>query len=946
VEADRHQAIERICQEALEIDHAERARFLTEACGGDDTLRREADALLAHSDEVNGFLETPALEVAAAALARAPSLTGQRVGPYLIRERLGAGGMGEVYRASDTRLHRDVAVKVLPAPFAQDPDRIRRFTQEACSAGMLNHPNVITVHDVGMHEGLPYIVSELLEGVSMRDRLAQATLPARKVVDYALQIARGLAVAHDHGIVHRDLKPENLLIAKDGRVKILDFGLAKLKEPRARLEDVSGTAGARTEAGAVLGTAGYMAPEQIRAEEADHRADIFAFGAILYEMSTGRRAFPGISTVEVLNATLKDDLLEPPEADSGADPWLERVWRRCLEKEPRDRFQSAGDLAFAIEAAALPPRAPVGQSLPRARLRWIAAAATVFSATLALAFFSPRSAPAAASPILFSIPPPEGATFSTIVDRAGSMAASPDGQQLAFIVVTKDRPQVWMRAINELAARPLAGTEGAQHLFWSPDSRNLGFVADGRIKRIPVAGGAPAIVCDAPGQGTTATWNHAGVILFAAGDRIYRVPAEGGNAVVVRQPDYPGQAQFWPSFLPDGWHYLFAAGVAGVPNRRDLHVASLDSPKSTLLVTDASRAAYASGYLLYVREGTLLAQPFDAERLRVTDDAVSVAEGLWFLRVTGSADYSLSNNGVLTYRRGAIASRLVWVDRRGEETGSVGEPKNYCSPRISPDGRSLAVNVIDPRIGTSDVWMEDLVRGASTRLTFDAGIENQPIWSPDGRQIVFAANRLGAPHLVRKAIDETGSGEVLLPPSGWVQVPFDWTQDGRFIVYGDGEVSTGKDIMILPLGDEGRPIPFLRTPFNEGDAAVSPDGRWVAYASNESGQFEVSVRAFPGTGPDVKRQVSVGGGSRPRWRRDGRELFYVAPNRSVMAVPMRIGPGLDVGRPAALFQVEAPLGRYDVAPDGNRFLINVGVTDEGSMPFTVVVNWPASLKRQ
>ncbi|MGH9334106.1 MAG: protein kinase domain-containing protein [Vicinamibacteria bacterium] len=888
------------------------------------------------------------------ALARAPSLTGQRVGPYAIREPLGAGGMGEVYRARDTRLDRDVAIKVMPADFAQDPERLRRFKQEACSAGMLNHPNILTVHDAGIHDGLPYIVSELLEGVTLRERLAQSSMPAHRSVDFAAQIARGMAAAHEKGITHRDLKPENLLITRDGRVKILDFGLAKLRRPLAGVETEGTTAEARTEAGVVLGTAGYMAPEQARGQEADHRADIFAFGAILYEMLTGRRAFSGASRVEILSAILKEEPPPPPEAGPAADPWLSRVWRRCLEKNPEDRFQSARDLAFVMEALASPLRSPrdparmraLGfDSLSPARFLWIAAPAVFLLATLALVWFSPRSAPVAGEPMRFEIPPPDGAAFSSVVDRSGSSAVSPDGRRLAFIVVTKSLSQVWLRGLDGLEARPLAGTEGVQHLFWSPDSRNIGFVADGKLKRIAAEGGAPETLCDAEGQGTTATWNRAGIILFAAGDRIYRVSADGGKPALVREPQHPGQGLFWPSFLPDGRHFLLAAGVAGVPNRRDLHVASLDSPETTLLVTDASRAVYAPGYLLYVREGTLMAHSFDAETLRVTGDPVPIAAGLWFFRPTGSADFSLSDNGVLTYRAGAILSRLVFVDRRGVEIGSVGEPKNYIAPRISPDGRSVAVNAIDPRTGTSDVWIEDLVRGASTRVTFEDGIENQPIWSPDGRHIVFAANRHGAPHLHRKVVDETGSGEVLLPPGRWVQLPFDWTRDGRFIAYGDGEARTGNDLLILPLQEGAEPIPFLRTEFHEVDAAVSPDGRWIAYASDESRRFEVSVRAFPGTGEDLKRQVSVGGGSRPRWREDGRELFYVSPDKKLMAVPMGTEAGLQVGRPAALFQVDARENQYDVTPDGQRFLINLSVADAGSLPLTVVVNWPASLRR-
>jgi len=558
---------------------------------------------------------------------------------------------------------------------------------------------------------------------------------------------------------------------------------------------------------------------------------------------------------------------------------------------------------------------------------------------------TPTAAPGA---IRFSIPPPDKMAFQNLVDIPYSVAVSPDGQRLALIIMSEGRTQLWVRPIDALAAQPLAGTEGAGNPFWSPDGRYIGFFADGKLKKIDAGGGSPQTLCDAPQWFAVATWSRDGVILFNAPAGIYRVSAEGGEPEIVREAGQTGQEYFWPSFLPDGRRFVFLAGISPA---RDLYAGSLDSGETTLLVKDASRAMYAPpGYLLYVRDGTLLAHPFDASARRFTDQPIVIAEGLWFFKPTGTADYSVSENGVLTYRAGTNVSQLTWLDRRGSEIGSVGSPKNYWTPRISPDEQSLAVGVADPRTGATDVWTYDLSRGQSTRFTFEPFMEHGAIWSPDGRRLAFASSPDGPPHLYQKSVNDTESAAMLVPVSGFPQRPYDWTRDGRFIIYGDGEGQTGADLMILPLEGDRKPRPFLRTQFNEHEARFSPDGRWVAYVSDESGPSEVYVRPFPEDRQGLKRQVSVGGGTSPRWRRDGTELFFIASDKKLMAVPVRTGASFEAGAPAALFRIEARVdpvgaGEYEVSADGQRFLINTSIVEVNLLPLTAVINWTQDLKR-
>jgi eukaryotic-like serine/threonine-protein kinase len=884
---------------------------------------------------------------------------GTHLGRYEIRSLLGEGGMGEVYLARDPKLGRDVAIKVLPAAFSADAERLSRFEQEACAAGALNHPNILSVHDVGTEDGSPYVVSELLEGETLREKLQGAQLPQRKVLDYALQIARGLAAAHERGIVHRDLKPENIFITSDGRAKILDFGLAKLTQTDmvGAQTDIP-TRRVDTDPGAVMGTVGYMAPEQVRGRKVDHRADIFSFGCILYEMLSGRRAFRGESAVDTLSAILKEDPPDLSETNKTIAPVLERVVHHCLEKNPEERFHSASDLAFALEALsgsgvasgqsatalALPPV----RSKNRERLGWAALSGLLFLSALACAvlYFRRPPAEAPASATRFLIYPPEKATFT------GSFAVSPDGRRIVLRVSSEGKVLLWVRALDSLAAQPLPGTEEAVFPFWSPDSRYVAFTSVGKLKKIEVAGGPAQTLCDAT-QAQGGTWNRDGVIVFAPkpADALYRVSAAGGQPAPVTTLDASRReiSHSHPRFLPDGRHFLYLARSTQRENE-GIYVGSLDSKETKLLVNTNASAAYAPpGYLLFLREGALMAQRFDADRLELGGDAFPVAEQVDRLVGPNFGLFSASETGVLVYRGGSASNnQLAWFDREGKMLGTVGPPAAHGNPWLSPDEKRLAVGRDDRQSGSEDVWLIELTRGTPTRFTFDPASDNYPVWSPDGGRIVFSANRDGPANLYQRAASGAGNDEALLK-SEYTKLPNDWSADGRFILYQDLAPKTNWDLWVLPLSGEQKPSPFLRTESVEFQGRFSPDGKWVAYTSNESGTWQVYVRSFPDQGG--KWQVSTESGAQPQWRRDGRELFYVSLDRKLMAVEVKgDGATFEAGVPKALFELRVPglpgqRNSYVPTADGRRFLVASLLEDASLTATTVVLNWAADLKR-
>ena len=946
---ERWQQINQLYQSSLELEASQRTEFLKQVCAGDEELRGEVESLLASHEQARSFIETPALEVAAQVIAgkQAQSMPGREVGSYKILSLLGRGGMGEVYRAKDTRLRREVAVKILPGVFSTDADRLRRFEQEARAAGRLNHPNVLAIYDVGTHEGSPYIVSELLEGVTLRARMKGTALPPRKVMEYAVQIARGLAVAHDRGIVHRDLKPENLFVTKDGRIKILDFGLAKLRPELNPTVDTAEPTLLKTDPGIVMGTVAYMSPEQVRGDETDHRSDIFSFGTVLYEMLSGQQAFQRKSAAETMSAILKEEPSELTQTNPNIPSVLEHIARRCLEKGREQRFQSASDLAFALQevsgisGSALVPLVPTaGQLKSHERFVWIVVSVTLVFISIAIAALRFRPAPSGEKVIRFMIPPPERATFGLDV----SAVISPSGHHLAFVAVTEGQSALWVRPLDTLSSRELPGTEGARAPFWSPDSRSIGFFAQDKLKKIEISGGPAVALCDVS-DGYGGAWNREGAIVFAPrwADVLYRVSTSGGLVTPVTKLDplLHEEAHRWPQFLPDGRHFVYSAS-SNPTQDSGIAVGLLDSIGSKRVLNTDLNATYAPpGYLLFVREGTLMAQPFDAQRLESTGTSFPVAERLQSQSGALRSAFSVSDNGILAYESGASRNRqLIWSDRAGRQLGTLGAPEEYWHVEISPDNKRVALEIMDRQTKYADVWLFDLLRGIPARFTFNPGWSGQPIWSPDASHIAFWSNRGGTSGLYQELSNGTGEGELLVKGMG----PCDWSSDGRYIVYESGSSKTKEDLWVLPLFSDRKPFPFVQTEFAEYEAKFSPNGRWIAYISHESGNSEIYVQSFPAAG--AKWRVSTKGGGQPRWRRDGKELFYLAAGK-LMAVPVKTGPHFEAGMPKALFEVRDVVSRYryDATADGQRFLVITPVEEATTAPITVVLNWTAGLKR-
>ena len=878
--------------------------------------------------------------------------SGTKLGRYEIRSKIGEGGMGEVYRAHDPKINREVAIKILPAALSADKDRLARFEQEAQAAGALNHPNILVLHHIDTHEGAPYIVSELLEGETLRERMGGVALPQRKAIDYALQTAHGLAAAHEKGIVHRDLKPENLFITKDGRVKILDFGLAKLTGAGDGTQSQTEvpTRRVNTDPGMVMGTIGYMSPEQLRGKPADHRSDIFSFGAILYEMLSGKRAFRGESTADTMSAILREDPPDLSETNKTVNPALERVVNHCLEKSPDERFHSARDLAFAIEALSGPAgmsgsTTTVLSALPASRrkrrelLAWIAAGLCLIVA-IALAILYIRRAPADERPMRFVIAMPEKATDISVP------VISPDGRTVVFVASFEGKRFIYARPLDSLTAQRLAGTDDAGLPFWSPDSRYLAFFAENKLKKIEATGGSPQTICDvrSPGSGT---WNREGVILFGVENApIQRVSASGGTATPALKLDESRKetGHYSPSFLPDGRHFLYESWITTAEDAA-IFVASLDGSDRKLLLKNDSNAIYAApGFLLFARETTLMAQPFDASRLQLSGEPFPVAEQVVFIGQYSYSNFSISETGTMVFCSGSISQRqLVWFDRQGKSLGPVGPPGEYNDIVLSPDEKRVATQRI---VGAnSDIWLLDLARGLPSRFTFDAATEDDPVWSPDGSTIVFSSTRNGRFDLYRKISSGAGNEESL-SRSETDKEGTDWSADSRFVLLDQGGANGAADIWILPLFGDGKPYSLLQTPFSEYQAHFAPDGKWFAYTSNESGRAEVYVQSFPPSGG--KWQVSTGGGAQPHWRRDGKELFYIAPDRKLMAVDVKLGATFETSAPKTLFQTQvvrydAP-NRYVVTGDAQRFLVNSPVEEVSQTPITVVLNWTAQLK--
>jgi eukaryotic-like serine/threonine-protein kinase len=972
--AERWEKVGKLYEEASELPPKARVAFLEQACAGDKDLRHEVEAMLAAEAYVGDFIAEPALKDAAGLLAsHAPgALIGKKLSHYELLSFLGAGGMGEVYTARDTRLGRRVAIKLLPAMVARDGDRLRRFEQEARAIGMLNHPNILTIHDIGTHEEAPFIVSELLEGGTLRVWLKDKTITQRKAVDFALQMARGLAAAHERGIVHRDLKPENVFITKDERVKILDFGLAKLVQLRGNgSKSSSASPLVHTVSGIVMGTVGYMSPEQVRGDETDHRADIFAFGVILYEMFAGTPPFRGDSAVETMNAILKTETPELPASLREQSPGLERIIHRCLEKRPERRFQSANDLGFALETLtaagwsgtpserqrAAAEAWPEGKDKPgllswlyesrldRASwLGWLAAGILALTTgALALAYF--RQPAVEAETIRLTIAPPEK------INRMAEPTISPDGRRLAFVASTEgNRSTLWLRPLGSLTAQPLPGTEGASLPFWAPDGKSLGFFAQGKLKKITLSGEPPVTLCDAPSP-RGGTWGSNGVILFVPHPNagVQRVSVNGGAPIAVATPDTTRQESnhLWPAFLPDGHHFLYLV-TGQQPEEAGIYVASLDQGERRRLLAASSNALYAGpGYLLFARDRTLLAQPFDANKQQVSGEAVRLVEQIPG-GPSGKAGFSVSDNGMLVHSASIDLNnqQLGWFDRAGKSLGSIGTLGSYVTAELSPMEDRVAVTRIDRQTRTFDIWLLDLASGSDFRFTYDPASDVNPLWSPDGSRIVWLSMREGAPSFYQKPVNGAGQAE-LLYRSDHQKVPTDWSDDGRFLLFQDNDPKTKWDIWVLPLEGERKPVPFAQTQYNESNGHLSPDGRWIAYTADETGTNEVYVQAFQPNDQTEggKWQISAKGGDRPSWRRDGKELFYLTGGK-LMSVEVKGGAGFQIGTPKELFDMRSmrAIGG-SIAPDGKRILLVTIVEELNVTPFTIVLNWTAEMRK-
>ncbi len=893
--------------------------------------------------------------------------TGSKLGPYEVLSPLGAGGMGEVYRARDSRLGRDVAIKVLPAALAASPEARQRFEREAQTISQLAHPHICALYDVGREGDTEYLVMELLEGETLSDRLAKGPLPLEQTLRFGQEIADALDKAHRQGIVHRDLKPGNVMLTKSG-VKLLDFGLARAVEPAAEHGSLTSlpTQRALTQEGTILGTFQYMAPEQLEGRPADGRTDIFAFGAVLYEMATGRKAFSGATQASLITAIMSAEPPPPSSVQPASPPVLDRIVKTCLAKDPEERWQSAGDLrrelrwiAEASQASAAPGPASAPRRAP-ASSAWKLATVALALAAGGLAVLLVRRPAPPREPMRFSVPAPAGTSFNFLGEEvAGPPALSPDGRLLVFTATdTASKSRLWLRAMDSLDAKPIAGTENGSMPFWSPDGRTIGFFADHKLKKVDAAGGSPELLCQT-GYFLMAggSWSKNGTILFASPDgRLLQLPASGGTArEVPRDAADKSAGRFWPQFLPDGEHFLYLRLDESAKAERGagaIWAGSLSGKGSKRLLPYASRPAYdPSGRILAVNDGSLVAVPFDAARLEVRGEPVRVAEGVGTDPMLRGAFFTVSSTGVLVFQTSEAAhgpARLTWFDRTGRRLGTVGEPRAYGAVRLSPDGRSAAVEVWNEEM-SKEIWLFDFSGGVEQRLLYGAWSEN-PVWSRDGRRIAYskAASSDEAYDIREREIGLSGRDELLASP-GRLAWSDDWAPDGRAMLVTElGSARNRRFSLSLYSAADRTLKPWLVTDADERDPAISPDGRWEAHGSNESGVYEIYVRPFPG--PGGKWQVSRSTGSQARWRGDGRELFYLSPDGKMMVVEAKTTPsGFEAGAPSALF--DAPVARpqlfpatpFDVTADGQKFLIVCPAGGASSAPLTVVVNWPEGL---
>ncbi|MGA8488973.1 MAG: protein kinase [Terriglobales bacterium] len=897
-----------------------------------------------------------------------PIASGTKLGPYEIQSELGAGGMGEVYRARDTRLDRQVAIKVLAGHLSSSPELKQRMEREARAISSLNHPHICQLYDIGSQDGTDYLVMEFLEGETVAERLRKGALPLSEVLKVGAEVAEALEIAHRAGIVHRDLKPANIMLTKSG-AKLMDFGLAK---PFGMTASASGAAPSftavatmtglspaspLTTAGSIVGTIQYMSPEQIEGKDADARSDIFALGAVLYEMATGKRAFEGKSQISVASSILEKD----PEPISAAKPMtpsaFEHVVKTCLQKNPEDRFQTAHDVRLQLKwiaedrpSPSTPASAPASRH-PRERLAWAMAVflAIVAGAVAGILIARPSGPPRTIRTV---ISPPEGTAFRLTGDLAGPPELSPDGSSVAFSAAGSDgKVLLWVRPMDKLEARALPDTENAMFPFWSPDSKSLGFFADGKLKTIDLSGGSPQTVCDAP-QARGGSWGPNGTILLTTDTQapISRVNANGGAPVEITKVDHSRHTSHrWPFFLPDGKHFLYVAiNHDSAQSEKDaVYFASLNGAENRQLFRSMSNAIYAGGFVLFARGNQLMAQKFDPSSGKLSGDLQVVANGAANDISTWHMDASASGPGLLVMGSGGTPDwQLIWVDRTGKRVGVVTDKlSNLQYARLSPRGDRVALQI---DTGANDIWILDLARGIRTRLTFGPVFNASPVWSPDGKWIAYDSERNGGNQIYRKPSDGSGAEERLLDDDQPV-FPTDWSRDGKYLLYSRGPLyGAGEEIWALPL--EGVRKPFLVVPHGANSLAtqgvLSPDSRWLAYASSESGQPELYVVPF--RGGQGKWQVSQSGGYLPLWSADGKTLYYSNLGFSVFAVPVKeMNDTLQFGTAEQLLStasMSSPNFFYDVSPDGKKILLDA-ISQQVNQSITVVTNWSQELKK-
>jgi len=882
---------------------------------------------------------------------------------YRIISKLGAGGMGEVYRAHDERLGRDVAIKVLPAEFTKDADRLRRFEQEARATSALNHPNILTIYDLGTHDGAPYIVSELLDGEELRAQLNEEPLAVRRALGYAQQVASGLAAAHEKGVTHRDLKPENLFVTTDGRVKILDFGLAKLKPPKlaGKVDTEAPTNLPQTDPGVVMGTVGYMSPEQVRGQDADHRSDLFSFGLILYEMLAGQRAFQGESLAETMAAIVKEEPPDLMEANRKVPLQLDRLVRRCLEKKPERRFQTASDLGFALEALSVPSDSrsalqPASQltspsntaALSRGWLvtsgALLAGLVTAITAFLIGRSWSAINAGAAVRRVSIPLTTPLAlGKYCPLGVGRTAIALSPDSSLLVYAGEQNGKSQLFARPLDAFDARPIPGTEGAYAPFFSPDGRSIAFFAANTLQKVSLEGGQPVTLCEAR-TAHGGAWGPDDTIIFAdaEGGKLVRIAASGGEPKPIATPDEL-PSEYWgfstPEFLPDGETVLVSAWRNRNPDYYRIAALSVKTGKLRIVVEGGGNAHYLStGHLVYARGATLIAAPFDVRTATVTGPAVTLIENVrteeW-----GAAQFTLARDGTLVYVSGGPAwiGRLVWTDRTGAITPIAAPPHAYQQFALSPDGQRIALEISE---ATREIYLFEFARGGLIRFT-NAGANESPRWTPDGKQVAFGRQHGSVSEVVLKSV-ASGSEEVLMP--GTARGPDAWSPDGNILAFLEKAPETGLDIWMKRRDQP--PQPWLKTRFREWGPAFSRDGKYVAYVSDESGQYEIYVR--PASGEGAKWQVSTEGGEEPLWSKDGRELFY-RNGPKWMAAEVTTEPQFRAGTPRMLFEgpyLNVPGVSYDVAADGRFLMLEENYKQPPATQLQAILNWSEEVKRR